>query len=214
MQLIVLEGLIGVGKSTLGEGLAKACGYKYMPEPVEDNPYLEKFYADPKRWALEMQFYLMSRRFAMHSEAVTHIWQTGQGVIQDRSIYGDAIFCELNYKQGNIGYEGWQSYLKMRDVMFRYLMVPQLTLFLDASPEIAAQRIISRGRGCEKGVPVAYLKGLADLYEGLLEEMGQRGSKVIRLDWGQFRTPTMVLQTLDSLGVHIKSFQDYPKVSG
>ena len=72
-QLIIIEGLIGVGKSTLAVKLAKQLNYHLIKEPVIDNPYLEKFYADPKRYALEMQFWLMSKRFAMHQEAISLI---------------------------------------------------------------------------------------------------------------------------------------------
>ena len=93
-QMIVIEGVIGVGKSILSEKLGQELGYRVMKEPVSDNPYLESFYRDPKRYALEMQFWLMSKRFAMHQDAVQYIWQTGNGVIMDRSIYGDAIFAK------------------------------------------------------------------------------------------------------------------------
>ena len=129
--MIVIEGLIGVGKSTLTDDLGKTLGFKVFKEPVEDNPYLEEYYKDPKRYALEMQFWLMSRRFQMHQEAIEFIWRTGKGVIMDRSIYGDAIFAKQNVTDGNINKIGYDNYMKMRDVMFRFLMVPQLTLFLE-----------------------------------------------------------------------------------
>ena len=90
-QLIIIEGLIGVGKSTLAVKLAKQLNYHLIKEPVVDNPYLDKFYTDPKRYALEMQFWLMSKRFSMHQEAIKIIWQKGQGVIMDKAYEGSAL---------------------------------------------------------------------------------------------------------------------------
>ncbi len=151
-QLIIIEGLIGIGKSTLARSLGKDLNYKVMEEPVEDNPYLEKFYADPKRYALDMQFWLMSRRFAMHQEAIEHVWRTGQGVVMDRSIYGDTVFAKKNYEDGNIDEMGYNNYLNMRDVMCRFLMVPQLTLFLRAPLDTCQGRIAQRNRSCGRRV--------------------------------------------------------------
>jgi len=117
MQLIIIEGLIGAGKTTLSRQLGEELSYRVMEEPTIDNPYLDKYYEDPKRWALEMQFWLMSRRFEMHQEAIEHIWKTRQSVIMDRSIYGDAVFCRKNFLDGNIEKIGYDTYLKMREVM-------------------------------------------------------------------------------------------------
>ena len=195
-QMIVIEGLIGVGKSTLSLKLGEKLNYLVLQEPVEDNPYLSKFYEDPKRYALEMQFWLMSRRFAMHKQAIEHIWQTGQGVVMDRSIYGDAVFAEKNFLDGNIDKIGYENYLKMRDVMFQFLMVPQTTIYLSASPQICLERINRRSRNCETNIPLDYLEGINFLYQKLLEELKKRGSHIVSIDWRNFQPTEQVYQQL------------------
>lgn len=211
-HLIIVEGLIGSGKSTLCEKLGETLNYKVMYEPVAENPYLEKFYADPKRWALEMQYYLMSARFKMHQEAIDHIWKTGQSVIMDRSIYGDAVFCEKNYMDGNIDALGFRSYMYMRDVMFRFLMVPHITMYLNASPETCLNRIHSRGRDCEKGIPKPYLAGLDMLYQKLLIDLENRGSKIVRLDWEVFMSVFDIVHVMAKENVYLKNFEMYPEI--
>ena len=183
MKLICIEGNIGSGKSTLTKALAQLAGVKAFYEPVEENPYLDLFYSNPRRYALEMQFWLMSRRFELHEQAIRHIWQTGQSVIMDRSIYGDWVFAKKNWLDGNIEDVGYKSYLKHREVLNRYLLVPHTTLWLHAHPVTCRDRITERGRDCEKTIPLSYLEGLHTLHAELMEEMRGRGSKVIALDW-------------------------------
>lgn len=212
-QLIIIEGLIGVGKTVLAEKLSSALNYKMMKEPVEENPYLEKFYDNPKRYALEMQFWLMSRRFAMHREAVEHLWSTGQGVVMDRSIYGDAVFAKKNHLDGNIDVMGYQNYMNMRNAMFRYLLVPHLTLYLEASVDICLKRINSRSRDCEQTIPEDYLAGLEKLYNELMIELKERGSIVAKLNWNKFPSFEKLLLQLQEKGlVTINKESIYPRI--
>lgn len=185
-MLVCIEGNIGVGKSTLTRQLAEALNAHAMFEPVNDNPYLERFYSDPKRYALEMQFWLMSRRFEMHERAIRHIWQTGQTVVMDRSIYGDWVFAKKNWLDGNIDDIGYDAYLHHRQVMNRYLLVPHVVLSLEAEPKLCQGRIQERGRGCEKTIPIEYLRGLHELHRELALEMQSRGSRVVHVDWSNF----------------------------
>lgn len=187
MQLIILEGLIGAGKTTFAEKLSKLIDAKLYYEPVKDNPYLEDYYKNPKRYALEMQFWLMSIRFQLHQDAIKYIWESGKSAIIDRSIYGDWIFAKQNWIDGNIDDRGYESYIKHRDVMFRYLMIPHITLFLDVKPSVCLERICMRGRDCEKSIPVKYLEGLHFLHRELMIELRQRGSQVVNIDWNEFR---------------------------
>jgi deoxyadenosine/deoxycytidine kinase len=95
--MIILEGLIGVGKSTLCTNLARMIQYsKCYLEPTEkDNPYLALFYKDMKRYGLEMQYYLLAKRFLLYQEAVKEEWQ-GACTIHDRSVWGDLPRCSID----------------------------------------------------------------------------------------------------------------------
>lgn len=211
-QLIIIEGLIGVGKSTLAEKLADVLNYNLVKEPVLDNPYLDKFYKDPKRYALEMQFWLMSKRFSMHQEAIQSIWQTGQGVIMDRSIYGDNIFAQQNYDDDNIDKPGIENYENMRDIMLKYLMIPHITIFLNASTKTCIDRIKQRNRTCEVTVQESYLTGLQEHYKKLLTDLEKNGSNIINLNWENFLPTSTVLQKLKQKNLLPKKFLEYRQI--
>lgn len=198
MQMIIIEGNIGAGKSTLTTQLSEALGAKAFYEPVATNPYLEKYYEDPKRYALPMQFYLMSNRYSYHQEGIEHIWKTGQSCIFDRSIYGDAIFAKRNWLDGNMSKLDFENYNKMREVMLKSLMVPHVTLYLDAKPETCLKNINGRSRGCESGIPLSYLQGLDDLYKELVYELDQKGSQIVEIDWNEFRPVDYILEKLEA----------------
>ena len=198
-MMIIVEGNIGAGKSTLTTQLVDQLGARGMFEPVESNPYLNDFYQDPKRWALEMQYWLMARRFEMHEQAIQHIARTGQAVIMDRSIYGDAVFAKKNWIDGNIDDRGYKAYLQHRKLYVDRLLTPQITLYLDTDPEICHHRIHNvRGRKFESGVPIEYLRGLDKCYGELLMELEDRGSQVIRMNWNEFGTMDAVLATIEA----------------
>ena len=77
-QLIIVEGNIGVGKSTLACQLARQLNYRVFLEPTTKNPYLAKFYREPKKYALKLQLWIFNQRFRTYINATKHILQTGQ----------------------------------------------------------------------------------------------------------------------------------------
>ena len=196
MKLISIEGNIGTGKSTLAKNLADALNYKLMKEPVEDNPYLEEFYKDPKALAFKMQFWLLHNRFRAHKEAVEHIWHTNQGVVQDRSIYGDQVFAKQHYLTGNMSLLDYETYLAHRELTNNQLLPPTIAIFLESHPEICIQRIKSRGRDCEKEIPIDYLIGLQERHKELILDLKSRGTKVYQIDWNNFKSTEEVLQII------------------
>ena len=76
-QLVIVEGNIGVGKSTLACQLARQLNYRVFLEPTTKNPYLAKFYRDPKKYALKLQLWIFNQRFRTYINATKHILQTG-----------------------------------------------------------------------------------------------------------------------------------------
>ena len=197
-MLIVIEGNIGAGKSSLTKELVTTLHAHGMYEPVESNPYLDDFYKNPKRWALEMQFWLLAKRFQMHEEAVQHINKTGQAVIMDRSIYGDSVFAKKNWQDGNIDDRGYKAYLQHRKLYVDRLLVPNVTLYLDVKPHTCHDRILNlRKRNSESGIPLAYLEGLDKCYRELLMELEDRGSNVYLVEWDSFGHIDKVIKQLE-----------------
>ena len=181
-MFIGISGIIGAGKSTLAQDLAGRLGYKAYNEPVKDNPYLEDFYSDMNRWGAMMQIHLLFRRFEQHQQIV---WNSEKGAVQDRTIYEDTIFARMLHEAGFIDQRDYDTYLGHFNLMKRYLVYPDLLLYLRVEPETSLQRIAERGRKAESGITLDYMQKLHDGYESFIEEMS-RYTRVLTLDWNQF----------------------------
>ena len=177
-----ISGIIGAGKSTLAQDLAVRLGYKAYNEPVKDNPYLEDFYSDMNRWGAMMQIHLLFRRFEQHQQIV---WNSEKGAVQDRTIYEDTIFARMLHEAGFIDQRDYDTYLGHFNLMKRYLVYPDLLLYLRVEPETSLQRIAERGRKAESGITLDYMQKLHAGYESFIEEMSCY-TRVLTLDWNQF----------------------------
>ena len=173
--LIWVEGLIGAGKSTFSREIAKRLNLRLVEEPVETNPYLEKFYKDPKQYAFGMQMFLLHKRYAMQQLAAYEATGIGgySGAILDRSLSGDRVFAKLHYEDGNINELDWKTYEMAHLTMCRSLLPPTLLIFLDVQPQTAYDRMKVRARNAEEGVPLDYLIKLRKGYYDLLKEAEQ-----------------------------------------
>lgn len=95
--MIILAGMIGVGKTTYTSLLAKELGTIAFFEPVDNNPILDKYYEDPEKYGFALQIYFLNKRFKSIKEA----YEADNNVL-DRSIYEDALFTYINTLQGSI----------------------------------------------------------------------------------------------------------------
>lgn len=171
-SLIWVEAIIGAGKTTFCREVGKRLKLRIIEEPVDSNPYLQKFYTNPKQYATGMQFWLLHRRYALQQLAA---WETTgiggyTGAILDRSIAGDRVFAKLHMKTGNIDQLDWETYEMAYNYMARNLLPPTLLIFLDVQPQTAHDRMRKRNRSAEAGVPLDYLIGLRLGYQDLLRE--------------------------------------------
>jgi deoxyadenosine/deoxycytidine kinase len=189
--LIWVEGLIGAGKSSVTEQLAGALNARPLYEPVGTNPFLDKFYKEPEKYAFAMQIYLLHVRYNLQNLAAGEAL-LGKGAIMDRGLPGDRVFCKMHIQEKNIEPELWTVYEMAFIIMSSSLRPPSLLVYLDVSPETALRRVRSRGRGCEEdGVTLDYLRKLQAGYEELLAEINSgehawsRGIQVLRYDWDQ-----------------------------
>ena len=157
-----LCGNIGVGKSLFAEMLGRRLGLEIYYEPVSQNPYLEAFYADMRRWAFHLQIYFLAERFKAQKEMNLR----GVPFIQDRTIYEDAeILARVLHQRGDMDDQDFESYLALFRELVDFLPRPSLQIYLRASPEVLLRRIAVRGRACEASIGADYLGQLGDAYE-------------------------------------------------
>lgn len=146
-------------------------------EVVGDNPYLADFYADMKRWSLQLQVFFLSKRFEAHQL----ITSSGASAIQDRSIYEDAhIFARALAETGDMEARDYQNYSSLFAMMIDRLTPPDLVVYLRSSVPRVKERIRGRGRDFEKDIPTAYLELLNRCYEDWIERY--QLSKVLVVD--------------------------------
>ena len=159
---IGLAGNIGVGKTTFTKTMSERCGWQPFYESVSDNPYLNDFYKDMKRWSFNLQIYFLHKRFEMHKT----MNNLEQGTIQDRTIYEDVeIFAKNLHELGNISDRDYENYSGLFSVMVSYLKKPDLIVYLRASTDTLLSRIEKRGRDYEGSISPEYLDSLNISYD-------------------------------------------------
>ncbi len=180
-KFVTISGNIGIGKSTLTKKLADYYGFKQYLEPVAENPYLEDFYKDMKKWAFHSQMYFLGKRLQDHYTLVVD----KHSVIQDRCIYENAeIFAKYLHRRGFISKRDWKVYQTIYKTFTRVLPAPDLVIYLKASTDKIMQRIEKRGREFEKGISKRYIEDLNNLYD----------------DWaGNFKLSQVIIINYDDL---------------
>jgi deoxyadenosine/deoxycytidine kinase len=162
---IAIAGNIGSGKSTLTQLLAERYALTPVFEAVDENPYLEDFYRDMKRYAFHSQVFFLARRLEQHLKEVN----TGSRVIQDRTVFEDAaIFAQNLRSQGLIDDRDWQTYTSLYEGIGSALRVPTLTVYIKCSLDTLLKRIAKRGREYEQRIPSDYLERLNALYDDFM----------------------------------------------
>ncbi|MGN1072616.1 MAG: deoxynucleoside kinase [Bradymonadia bacterium] len=190
---IGIAGMIGAGKSTLATSLAKHLGIKAYYEPVENNEYLEDYYADMKRYSFAMQVYLLTRRFQQHQEI---IWR-GESAVQDRTIYEDSVFAAMLAESGLMDPRDYKTYVQLFRYMSNFMCKPNVIVYLDVKPERSLERIKMRSRGCEAGVSLQFLQNLYRQYEIFIQDIS-RVIPVISVDYDRFATAEEMAQVIQS----------------
>lgn len=185
-NIFILEGNIAAGKSTLASKLADMYGLTLFTEPVEENPYLELFYENPKQWGYQMQNWFFNQRLNTYREAV-QVAKTAKGVLLDRSVFSDLVFAHNSYEDGFISEADFKLYNEQYQTKLKELPLPTVILYLDASPETCYYRIHNvRCRPCEASIPLSYLQGLDKCYHAFLDTMHRLGCSIYKEPWNKF----------------------------
>jgi len=159
---IAVSGNIASGKTTLAEKLANH--YHWIPlfESVEQNPYLEDFYKDMKKWAFHLQVHFLNSRF----NQTRKILKLNGTVIQDRTIYEDAyIFAANLSNSGLMSERDYHNYLELFNSMIELVKPPDLLIYLKSDIPNLVMQIQKRGREYENLIQLEYLNNLNGLYQ-------------------------------------------------
>jgi len=158
-KFIVIEGAIGVGKTSLVLLLSKKFNAKHNLEVVEENPFLSKFYDDIERYAFQTQIFFLLSRYKQQLELAQQDL-FNQLVFSDYLFAKDRIFAHLNLSGNELS-----MYERLYEIMVKDIPQPDLIVYLQASTEALMKRIALRDRPFERKISYEYMKRLNLAYE-------------------------------------------------
>jgi len=158
-RFIVVEGAIGVGKTSLVLLLSKKFNAKYNLEIVEENPFLSKFYNDMERYAFQTQIFFLLNRYKQQLELVQQDL-FNQLLFSDYLFAKDRIFAHLNLSGNELS-----MYEHLYEIMVEDIPRPDLIIYLQASTELLMKRIALRDRPFERKISYEYMRRLNLAYQ-------------------------------------------------
>lgn len=184
-MLVLLEGNIAAGKTTLGELLTHDDRFMFVREPVERWQsgfavnLLERFYSDTPRWSFTMQI----GAFLTRAQTLDDLPAHGGVMVFERSIYCDRhVFAKNLYQQGLMDETEWALYVHFWEYFRVNIPVPDAIVYLRTPAEECFQRLQVRGRSEEQGITLEYLQQLEARHDEWLLNPAVAGKPVVVLD--------------------------------
>lgn len=156
---LAIEGVIGVGKTTLGRLLHPIFDADLILEEFEENPFLSKFYTDRQRYAFQTQICFLLSRYRQQRQTVPQALSRGN-LIADYTFEKDALFAQLNLSGDELA-----TYQLVHDALAERIPVPDLIVYLRVDTDIALKRIAMRDRTYERDMDRDYIDALNQAYE-------------------------------------------------
>lgn len=179
---LAIEGVIGVGKTTLARLLQASFQAELVLEVFEENPFLSDFYSDRERYAFQTQIFFLLSRYHQQRRSVPDILQRKQPLIADYTFSKDALFASINLHGDEL-----EMYHRVHDALAEKIPSPELILYLRADTDVLMQRIASRDRPYERDMDRDYIDRLNRAYDTyfLQKYAGLQESSILALDTNQ-----------------------------
>lgn len=175
LKYIAIEGVIGVGKTSLALQLVDAIGGRLFLEEFEENPFLEEFYKDPEHYAFQTQIYFLLSRYRQQEQIMQYDLFEHR-IIADYMFNKDRIFATLNLNEKEMS-----LYNMVANILEKKIVKPDLAIYLRASTDRLMRLIQSRGRKYEKNIQRDYIDALNRLYDEYF--------------WNYAGTPLLIINT-------------------
>jgi deoxyadenosine/deoxycytidine kinase len=158
LRYIAIEGVIGVGKTSLAKKIGERLSAKFIFEQFDNNPFLEKFYIDRKRMAFQTQMFFLINRFKQQQELHQEDLFS-EHLVCDYIFEKDRIFAYLNLSKDEIN-----LYESIYPLLARSLRKPDLVIFLQSNTDRLIYNIKKRARKIERAITRSYLEELSEAY--------------------------------------------------
>ena len=208
-QYVAIEGVIGVGKTTLVKQLAKRYRAREVYEQFEDNPFLPDFYRDRDAFAFSTQIFFLMSRFRQQG-------RLSQGdlfnklTLSDYFFEKDHIFAKLTLKDHEL-----RLYERLFDVLSVQCPTPDMVIYLHADHDVIMNRIAERGRDYEKNMDPEYIRSVAAEYHSFFHTNSKFPVLSIDTSHVDFRTNTkavdLVVRSINERKHSLESLSDGEK---
>ena len=173
---IAIEGVIGVGKTTLARLLAPSFDADMLLEIFEENPFLSDFYSDRTRYAFQTQIFFLLSRYHQQRRGVTAIVASGRSLLSDYTFAKDALFARINLAGDEL-----QMYNRVHEALAEKIPLPDLLVYLRAATDTLMQRIALRDRSYERNMERDYIDQLNRTYEDFFNK-SHDSPRVLKID--------------------------------
>jgi deoxyguanosine kinase len=173
---IAIEGVIGVGKTTLARLLQPLFQAELLLEVFEENPFLSDFYTDRARYAFQTQIFFLLSRYHQQRRTVPQILAEGKNLIADYTFAKDALFARINLSGDEL-----EMYYRVHEALAEKIPRPDLIVYLRADTDVLMQRIALRDRPYERNIEREYIEALHRAYEAFFASPAD-GTPVLTID--------------------------------
>lgn len=164
-HFITIEGNIGAGKTTLAHLLSKKLNARLILEEFADNPFLPKFYEDPKQYAFPLELFFMAERYKQMKSRVQ-----SADLFQSITV-SDYLFTKcLLFAKVNLPGDEFKLYQKLFEIISQQIVMPDVVIYLHAPVTKLQGNIKKRNRSYEQGIPDSYLQNIQNTYQSYLRE--------------------------------------------
>jgi len=157
---LAIEGVIGVGKTTLARLLQPVFDATLQLEVFEENPFLSSFYSDRDRYAFQTQIFFLLSRYHQQRRSIPTLLAEGKNLITDYTFEKDALFARINLRGDEL-----DMYYLVHEALAEKIALPQLIVYLQADTDVLMQRIASRDRSYERQMERGYIDELNRAYD-------------------------------------------------
>uniref|UniRef100_A0A7C4PMU3 Deoxynucleoside kinase n=1 Tax=Anaerolinea thermolimosa TaxID=229919 RepID=A0A7C4PMU3_9CHLR len=157
---LAIEGVIGVGKTTLARLLQPSFQANLLLEVFEENPFLSKFYEDRARYAFQTQIFFLLSRYHQQRRGIPELTRDGKNLISDYTFEKDALFAGINLQRDEL-----EMYHRVHEALAEKVQSPDLIVYLRASTDLHMARITQRDRPYERNMERAYIAELNQAYD-------------------------------------------------
>jgi deoxyguanosine kinase len=174
---LAIEGVIGVGKTTLARLLQMSFDASLLLEVFEENPFLSDFYSDRERYAFQTQIFFLLSRYHQQRRVIADVLAKGKPLIADYTFEKDALFAGINLTGDEL-----DMYYKVHEALAEKVVAPDLVIYLRANTDVLMQRIAFRDRPYERNMERTYIDQLNQAYDAFFADHQKRRSPVLVID--------------------------------